>query len=141
MKNYVIGFEPYNKWLCKLRIKGKYNNITLINVYAPTEDHTEETKEQIYDNLQYLLDKTPKNDTIIILRDVNAQLGKERFYNEVTCQHTLHEETNINAELLCEFAYANNMVVMSTNFQHTRIHKITWLSPDQNTVSQTVYKK
>jgi hypothetical protein len=35
----VIGFEPYNENLCKLRIKGKYNNITLINVYAPKEPH------------------------------------------------------------------------------------------------------
>jgi hypothetical protein len=47
----VIGLEPYNERLCKLRIKGKYNNITLINVYDPTEDHTEETKEQFYENL------------------------------------------------------------------------------------------
>jgi len=54
----------------------------------------------------------------------------------VTGQHILHEETNRNGELLCEFAYANSMVVMSTNFQHKRIHKITWLSPDQNTASQ-----
>jgi len=94
------------------------------------------TKEQFYNNLQYLLDKTPKNNTIIILGDINAQLGKESLYNAVTGQHTLHEETNINGELLCEFAYANNMVVMSTNFQHKRIHKITWLSSDQNTASQ-----
>jgi exonuclease III len=114
----------------------KYNNITLINVYVPTEDHTEETKEQFYDNLQYLVDKTLKNDTIIILGDVNAQLGKERMYNEVTGQHTLHKETNANGELLCEFAYANNMIVMSNDFQHKRIHKITWLSPDQNTANQ-----
>ena len=117
-------------------MKGKYNSITLINVYAPTEDHTEETKEQFYDNLQHLLDKTPKSDTIIILGDVNAQLGKERLYNEVTGQHTLHEETNRNGELLCEFSYANDVVVMSTNFQHKRKHKITRLSPDQNTASQ-----
>jgi hypothetical protein len=54
----------------------------------------------------------------------------------VTGQHILHEETNRNSELLCEFAYANSMVVMSTNFQHKRIHKITWLSPDQNTATQ-----
>jgi exonuclease III len=47
-------------------VTGKYNNIMSINVYAPTEDHTEETKEQFYDNLQHLLDKTPKSDTIII---------------------------------------------------------------------------
>jgi len=87
------------------------------------------------DNLQYLLDKT-KSDIIIILSDVNAQLGKERLYDEVTGQHTLHEETNRNGEPSCEFAYANSMVLMSTNFQHKRIHKITWLSPDQNTASQ-----
>jgi len=54
-------------------MKGKYNNITLINVYVATEDHTEETIEQFYDNLQYLLDKTPKSDIIMILGDVNAQ--------------------------------------------------------------------
>jgi len=54
----------------------------------------------------------------------------------VNGQHTLHEETKRSGELLCEFAYANNMVAMSTNFQHKRIHKITWLSPDQNTASQ-----
>ena len=29
MQNYIIGFEPYNERLCKLRIKGKYN-ITLM---------------------------------------------------------------------------------------------------------------
>jgi len=53
-------------------MKGKYNNIMLINIYAPTEDHTEKIKEQLYDNLQYMLDKTPKSDTIIIIGDVNA---------------------------------------------------------------------
>jgi exonuclease III len=68
----VMEFEPYNERLCKLRIKGKYNNITLINVYAPTEDHTEESKEEFYDNLKHLLDKTPKSDKTIILGDVNA---------------------------------------------------------------------
>ena len=61
---------------------------------------------------------------------------EKRLYREVTGQHTLHEETNRNGELLCEFAYANNMGVMSTNFQHKRIHKTTWLLPDQNTASQ-----
>ena len=80
MQNYVIEFEPYDND-CKLRLKGKYSKIMLINVCAPTEGRTEELKEPFYDNLQYLLDKTPKNDTIIILGDGNAQLGKERLYN------------------------------------------------------------
>jgi len=31
---YILGFEPYNEQICKSRIKGKYNNITHINMCA-----------------------------------------------------------------------------------------------------------
>jgi exonuclease III len=51
IKKHITICEPYNKRLCKLRIKGKYNNITLINAYAPTEDKTEEIKEEFYEDL------------------------------------------------------------------------------------------
>ena len=34
----ILGFEPYNERLCKLRIKGKYHNLSLICAHAPTED-------------------------------------------------------------------------------------------------------
>ena len=37
IQKYIINFELHNERLCKLRIKGKYNNITLINAYPPTE--------------------------------------------------------------------------------------------------------
>ena len=104
----IINFELHNERLCKLRIKGKYNNITLINAYAPTEDKTEETKEQFYDDLQSIVDKVPKSDLIIILGDVNAKLGKELAYQKITGKHTLQEETNRNGELLCDFAAANS---------------------------------
>jgi hypothetical protein len=47
---YILGFESYREQICKLRIKGKYNIITLIYVYALTEDKTDEDKEQIYND-------------------------------------------------------------------------------------------
>ena len=72
IQKYIINFELHNERLCKLRVKKKYNNITLINAYAPTEDKIEETKEQFYDDLQSMVDKVPKSDLIIILHDVNA---------------------------------------------------------------------
>jgi exonuclease III len=80
IQKYIINFDLHNDRLCKLRIKGKYNNITLINAYAPTEDKTEELKEQFYDDLQCIVDKVTKRDLIIILGDVNAKLGKEPAY-------------------------------------------------------------
>jgi endonuclease/exonuclease/phosphatase family metal-dependent hydrolase len=136
VQKHIISYESHNERLCKLRVKGKYNNITLISAYAPTEDKTEETKEQFYNNLQSIVDKVPKSDITIILGDVNAKLGKEPAYNKITGKHTHHEVTNRNAELLWDFAATNNMIVMSTQFQHKQIHKGTWISPDQNTINQ-----
>ena len=36
--NKILGFEPISDRICKLRVKGKFYNMTLINIYAPTED-------------------------------------------------------------------------------------------------------
>ena len=131
----VINFETHNERISKMRLKGKYNNITLVNAYAPTEDKTDEIKEKFYEDLQYVINSIPQSDTIIILGDFNAKLGKEIVYSSVTGQFTLHEETSGNGELLCQFAIGNNLTIMSTQFQHKQIHKGTWVSPD-NTINQ-----
>jgi hypothetical protein len=34
----ILSFERINKRMCKLRIKGKFYNMTIISAYAPTED-------------------------------------------------------------------------------------------------------
>ena len=133
---YILGFETYYERICKLRIKGKYNTITLINVYAPTEDTTDEDKEQFYEDLQSVVNKVPKSDIAILLGDLNAKPGKERVCSNVTGKHTLRDETNRYGEMLCEFWFANNMTIMSTQFQHRQIHKATWISPDQTTATQ-----
>jgi exonuclease III len=78
----VIGFEAINERLCKIRLKSKYNNLTLINIYAPTDDKTDVAREKFYDDLQTVLDGTPKSDTLIVLGDANAKLGKEDVYNK-----------------------------------------------------------
>jgi exonuclease III len=38
MQKYIISCMPYNERLCKLRLKGKLNNLSLISVFAPMED-------------------------------------------------------------------------------------------------------
>ena len=133
---YIIDFSPINERICSLRVKGKYNNITLINAYAPTEEKDILMKEQFYDNLQKTFEKVAKSDTIITLGDFNTQVGIERAFCKVTGKHTLHEDTNENGQMLCDFAIVNNLIIMSTQFMHKRIHKGTWISPDQTTLNQ-----
>jgi exonuclease III len=38
MEKNILGFEPYSERICKLRLKGKYHNLSLLCVHAPTED-------------------------------------------------------------------------------------------------------
>jgi len=42
--NKILGFEPISDRICKLKVKGKFYNMTLINVYAPMEDKEEKSK-------------------------------------------------------------------------------------------------
>jgi hypothetical protein len=45
IKNNILSFEIYNERMCKLRIKGRFNNLSIISAHAPTEEKTEEGKE------------------------------------------------------------------------------------------------
>jgi exonuclease III len=131
-----VGLEPYNGRFCKLRIKGKFNNLSIISVYAPTEEKTDEEKENFYD-LQIVHNKVPKHDIVIILGDLNAKFGKKDIYQDVAGKHTLHEISNRKGEWVCEYAIANNMKIISTYYQHKRIHKGAWISSDGSTLTQT----
>ena len=76
----VLGFSPICERICTLRIKGKFHNITFVNVYAPTED---ETVDEFYEALQSVCDELPKHDAIITLGDFNAKPGKEQSYKDI----------------------------------------------------------
>jgi hypothetical protein len=121
---------------CKLRTKGKYTNATLISVYTPPEDNEINIKEYFYDELQRVLEGTPRSDAVRILGDLNAKLGREEIYSNISGKYTFHNITSPNGELLAECVIANNMVVMSTQFQHKEIHKGIWTAPNHNTVNQ-----
>jgi len=94
----ILSFEPYNERLCKLWIKGKFNNLPIISVHAPTEEKTDEEKEKFHEDLQIVHNKIPKHDIVIILGNLNAKIGKE----DVAGKHTLHEISNKNGEWVCE---------------------------------------
>ena len=52
-------------------------NITAIQVYAPTSNAEEAETEQFYEDLQDLLEVTPKKDVLFIIGDWNAKAGSQ----------------------------------------------------------------
>ena len=63
--------------MISVRLQGKPFNITVIQVYAPTTNTEETEVEQFYEDLQDLLELTPKKDVLFILGDWNAKVGSQ----------------------------------------------------------------
>ena len=57
--------------------QGKPFNITVIQVYAPTSNAEETEVEQLYEDLQDLLERTPKKDVLFIIGDWDAKVGSQ----------------------------------------------------------------
>ena len=59
--------------------QGKPFNITVIQVYAPTSNAEEAEVELFYEDLQDLLELTPKRDVLFIIMDWNAKVGSQKI--------------------------------------------------------------
>ena len=64
--------------MISVRFQGKTFNITVIQVYAPTSNAEEAEVERFYEDLQDLLELTPKKDVLFIIGDWNAKSRKSR---------------------------------------------------------------
>ena len=64
--------------MISVHFQGKPFNITVIQVYAPTSNTEEAEVEQFYEDLQDLLELTPKKDVFFIIGDWNAKSRKSR---------------------------------------------------------------
>ena len=81
--NVVLGCNPKNDRTISVRFQGKPFNITVIQVYAPTSNAEEAEVEWFYEDLQDLLELTPKQDFPFIIGDCNAKVGSQEI-SEVT---------------------------------------------------------
>ena len=59
------------------RLQDKPFNVTVIQVYAPTNNAEEAEVEQFYEDLQDLLELTSKTDILFIIADWNAKVGSQ----------------------------------------------------------------
>ena len=62
-----------------VHFQGKPFNITIIQAYAPTSNAEEAEVEQFYDDLQDLLELTPKKDVVFIIGDWDAKVGSQEI--------------------------------------------------------------
>ena len=65
--------------MTSVHFQGKPFNITVIQVYAPNNNAKEAKTERFYEDLQDLLELTPKKDVFFIIGDWNAKVGSQEI--------------------------------------------------------------
>ena len=75
--NAVLGCNLKNDRMISVRFQGKPFNITVIQVYAPTSNAEEAEAERFYEDLQDLLELTPKKHVLFIIGDWNTKVGSQ----------------------------------------------------------------
>ena len=77
VQNAVLGCNLKNNRMISVCFQGTPFNITVIQVYAPTNNAEEAEVEQFYEDLQDLLELTPPKNILFIIADWNAKVGSQ----------------------------------------------------------------
>ena len=110
--------------MISVHFQSKPFNITVLQVYAPTTNAEEAEVEYFYDDLQGLLELTPKKDVLFIIGDWNAKVESQEIPG-VTGKFVLRVQNEAGQRLI-DFCQENSAVIANILFlQHKRQLDIT----------------
>ena len=133
---YLVAISK-NDRMISVHFHVKPFSITVIQVYAPTLNAEEAEVEQFYEDLQDLLELTPKNDILFIIGDWNAKVGSQEILG-IAGKFSLGE-LNEAGQRLTEFSQENTLVIANTLFQQHKTQLCTWTSSDGQYQNQIYY--
>ena len=123
--------------MISVHFQSKPFNITVIQVYALTSNAEEAEVESFYEELQDLLELTPKKDVVFIIGDWNAKVGSQETPG-VTGKLGLGIRNEAGQRLI-EFCQENALIIVNTLFQQHKRRLYTWTSPDGQHRNQIHY--
>ena len=137
VQNAVLGCSLKNDGMISVYFQGKPFSITIIQVCAPTSNAEEADFEWFHDDLQDLLELTPKKGILFIIGDWNTKVGSQETPG-VTGKFGLGVQ-NEEGQRLIEFCQENTLVIANTFFQQHKRRFYTWTSPDGQYQNQIDY--
>ena len=137
VRNAVLGCNLKNDRMISVCFQGKPFNITVIQVYAPTSNAEEAEVEWFYEDLQDLLELTPKKDVRFIIWDWNVKVGSQETPG-VAGKFGLGMRNEAGQRLI-ELCQENALVIANTLFQQHKRRLYTWTSPDGQHQNKIIY--
>lgn len=136
----IMSCTPVTSRVISIRVSAKPNNITIIQVYAPTTDHDDQEVEEFYEKIEETIKKAPKKDILIVQGDFNAKIGPDSYADWAgTVGQFGTGETNDRGLRLLEFACSHNLTIANTLYPHKLSRRTTWHAPNGETHNQIDY--
>ena len=117
--NTVMGCRPVSSRFITIRLRAVSFYITIVQAYTPTSDYDDNKMEEFYDQLQNVIDQTPKKDILVVQGDWNAKVGRDACGHwQGICGPFCNDDTNEGGLRLLEFATFNALVLANTFGHH-----------------------
>ena len=133
----VLGWNLKNDRMISVHFQGKPFNITVIYVYALTSNAEEAEVEQFYEDLQDLLELTPKKRGPFHYRGLECESKKSR--NTWSNRQIWPWSTEWSSSKSNRVLPQNTLVIANTLFQQHKRRLYTWTSPDGQCWNQIDY--
>ena len=123
--NTVMGCRSVSSRLITIRLRAVPFNITIVQAYAPTSDYDDNKIEELYYQLQNVIDQTRKKNILVVQGDWNAKVGRDACGNwQGICGPFCNDDTNERGLKLLEFATFNDLVLANNFWSSQSIQKM-----------------
>ena len=135
-----MGCRPVSSRLITIRQSAVPFNITIVQAHAPTSDYDDNKIEEFYDQLQNIIDQTPKKDILVVQGDWNAKVVRDACGNwQGIWGPFCNDDTSERGLRLLEFATFSDLVLANTFGHHKASRRWTLHSPNRQHHNQIDY--
>lgn len=135
----VVDFQAVNERIAKLRLKSRTHYLSVIAAYAPTNNASDDDKDQFYADLTDCITNIPSREVTLLCGDFNAKLGEIDICERSSAgSYTLGNRCD-NGMRLISFAMQHALSITNTQFRRGPHQLATWKSNDGKTRNQIDY--
>ena len=128
-----ISGQPVSARISDLGLEGQISNVTLLSAYAPIRDSPDDSKDAFYFELQRILDFVPGHNILFVAGGFKSRVCKSDTNTKgVISRHTIRHRC-LNGESLLQLAKYNKRCLVNIQFEHRKLHLVTWRSNDGDT--------
>ena len=120
-----------------VKMEAEPRDIVAVQVYMPTSSSEDEKVDEVYEQINDIIEAEKGNDYLILMGDWNAVIGEGEQGREVGKYG--HGRRNERGEKLVEFCRENKFMVINTWFEQENRRRYTWKQPGDTNRYQLDY--